>query len=274
MSTITPSVCIGRPSCVAHDRVALPHPLDRAVGRDHAVLAVVLDLVLKVRISSISTSSRSSGCRRSAHSSGSATQRSAGSRAAARSAARRTRTATLAPTGRRMTPPAPVPPGSDSGDRRVRAPPGFAPRRSLTGSRVTPPALTTTSRTPWEMCSCSSVRVKWAIRRRTATFSPPWWRKSAGFRQTGRRSPARVRAASRDRVPATDRPRRSRTRRCRGVREAHAAGDRDDRLRVVGEHRDERDVVVRRRPRSGSAARRRVRRGLAARKRLHGSSRG
>ena len=32
---------------VAHDRVALPHPLDGAVGRDQAVLAVELDLVLE-----------------------------------------------------------------------------------------------------------------------------------------------------------------------------------------------------------------------------------
>jgi hypothetical protein len=32
---------------IAHDRVALPHPPDRAVGRDHAVLAVVLGLVLE-----------------------------------------------------------------------------------------------------------------------------------------------------------------------------------------------------------------------------------
>ena len=51
-----------------------------------------------------------------------------GSRAPPRSGERRTRTATQAPTGPHTTPPAPAPPGSGSGDRRVRAPPAYAPR--------------------------------------------------------------------------------------------------------------------------------------------------
>ena len=78
MSTITPSVWIGRPSWSrtivsrSHTHLTEPSAAIMRYSRSYSISC------WKVRISSISTSSRSAGCRRSAHSSGSATQRSAG----------------------------------------------------------------------------------------------------------------------------------------------------------------------------------------------------
>jgi len=74
----------------------------------------------------------------------------------------------------------PVRPGSGSGDRRDRSPPAYAPRVSLTGSTVTPPALRPTSRTPWELCSLLECAREVGDQPADCDVLPrPWWRRNA-----------------------------------------------------------------------------------------------
>ena len=242
---------------VAHDRVALPHPLDRAVGGDQAVLAVELDLVLE-RAHLLHRARARDRPDADDRPTAPAPRPSArpGSRAAARSGGRRTRTATQAPTGPHTTPPAPVPPGCGSGDRRVRAPPEYAPRASLTGSRAMPPvSRRLLADAVGDLVALERAREMGdqpadgdVLSRHGGGKTPDSGRPGGGRELAGEQ---RAEAAPLQRIAHDDRE----LGRVRGVGEAHAAGDRDDRLGVAGEARRPARCGRGRRPRSGSAAR-------------------